>query len=149
MNPRQESTPNLHRIWRVIALAMVVALFATSLAPPLATLLDAQTAWISRVSAQSADWGDLPDNNDGTTTPSYPTDSSDGGEGVGASHAAGSDVYLGYAVDFESDGKPSLGADGDDTTDSDDEDGSTANNYQFTINRCTKPSRCPDQTIGN
>jgi hypothetical protein len=50
------------------------------------------------------DFGDAPD-------PSYPTLATSGG----ASHALGSDVYLGRCVDAEGDGQPTAAASGDDT----------------------------------
>ena len=70
-----------------------------------------------------ADWGDAPD--------SYSTDLLVGNSGAdvrGPSHIiAGDGVFLGATVDDEVSGAPSTGANGDDTTDSpDDEDGISA-----------------------
>ena len=51
------------------------------------------------------DWGDLPD-------PTYPTDSTDGGEGIGPSHyilVLGGSPYLGGPPDLEPDGQPMSG----------------------------------------
>lgn len=60
------------------------------------------------------DFGDAPD-------PGYPTISATDG----ARHILGSDVYLGTIVDLEPDGLASTNADGDDTDNTDDEDGIT------------------------
>ena len=62
------------------------------------------------------DWGDLPDG-DGTDL-SYPTNSTNGGEGNGPYHQLITDVFLGDCVDGEGDGQPSVAgsADADDTT---------------------------------
>ncbi len=60
------------------------------------------------------DYGDAPD-------PTYPTLLSSGG----ASHQLGTDVYLGASVDGEADGMPTIGANGDDTSGTADEDGVT------------------------
>jgi hypothetical protein len=60
----------------------------------------------------SYDFGDAPD-------PTYPTLLASSG----ARHLTGLGVYLGSAVDSEADGQPTAGADGDDVTDTDDEDG--------------------------
>jgi hypothetical protein len=62
---------------------------------------------------ENLDYGDAPD-------PSYPTLSASNG----ACHGLGSGVYLGTAVDQDSDGQPDSSATGDDTDgDGDDEDG--------------------------
>ena len=74
----------------------------------------------------ATDFGDLPDNDDDTGTPSYPTNLNDGGEGVAASHILDGDTVLGTAitdVDAELDGVPSATAEGDDTAAADDENG--------------------------
>lgn len=58
------------------------------------------------------DYGDLPDT-DGVGL-SYPTNSIDGGEGLGAGHLRDGSLFLGACVDVEGDGQPDLMADGDD-----------------------------------
>ena len=70
------------------------------------------------------DFGDLPDDDGGAAgyaAQTYPTQLSDDG----ARHAImpTNNPVLGATVDAESDGQPALQADGDDTTDSDDEEG--------------------------
>ncbi|MCB0706880.1 MAG: hypothetical protein KDC34_16305, partial [Saprospiraceae bacterium] len=68
-----------------------------------------------------ADFGDLPDDN---TTGSYPTDLTNGaGEGEGACHVIVPGMKLGTDVDEETDGAPSMMADGDDNDGNDDETG--------------------------
>lgn len=62
--------------------------------------------------ASSLDFGDAPD-------PGYPTLQTHNG----ARHIIAEGVYLGQAVDSESDGRPGSSATGDDTNGSDDEDG--------------------------
>ncbi len=63
------------------------------------------------------DWGDAPDS---VQSPGYPTLSVNNG----ANHVLGGSLYLGAAVDAETDGQPTPLADGDDTTGTpDDEDG--------------------------
>ena len=75
--------------------------------------------YVVTLSTQIFDFGDAPD--------SYATDiTDDGGEGIGPSHALGSGLLIGTTVDDEADGQPVVNntpADGDDTTDTDDEDG--------------------------
>ncbi len=66
----------------------------------------------------AADWGDLPDFDDGTTD-SYPTNNTNGGEGIGPSHTIISGLLIGSDVDAEADGQP----DGTATGDGGDEDG--------------------------
>ena len=60
------------------------------------------------------DWGDAPESG-----MSYPTTSTNNG----ARHIIDFSTYLGSGVDSEDDGQPTVGADGDDTNGSDDEDG--------------------------
>lgn len=64
------------------------------------------------------DWGDLPDTN---TTGSYPTNTANGGEGVGPSHEIISGIKIGSTIDSESNGQPNSTATGDGA----DEDGVT------------------------
>ena len=76
---------------------------------------DAFAAVISSATSptEDLDWGDAPD-------PSYPTLSANNG----ASHVIVDGMYLGAAIDKESDGQPNASATGDDIdADGDDEDG--------------------------
>ncbi len=67
-----------------------------------------------QVNITAEDWGDAPDSFNTTSV------------GNGPSHPyTAADTRLGATVDSEGDGNPSTGADGDDTTSSDDEDGVT------------------------
>ena len=73
------------------------------------------------VEVVAIDYGDLADNNG---PGSYPTDDTDGGEGVGPSHVIVPGVKLGRTVDGEAGGQPSADADGDNTNGTpNDEDG--------------------------
>lgn len=65
-----------------------------------------------KMGIMALDYGDAPD-------PTYPT--LDAGDG--ARHIIGGGLYLGASVDFEADGQPTVGADGDDLDGNDDEDG--------------------------
>lgn len=71
------------------------------------------------------DYGDLPDFNLPGT---YPTDITDGGEGVGAAHVILPDFFIGAVVDEETDGQPSTDA----LDDGADEDGVTLPTALFT-----------------
>ena len=71
------------------------------------------------IQVMAFDFGDLADNN---APGSYPTNATDGGEGVGPSHKIVNGLKMGASVDFESAGQPSANADGDDAN-GDDEDG--------------------------
>lgn len=64
------------------------------------------------------DFGDAPTASQSGLALSYPTSLADNG----ARHRTGP-LFLGASVDFESNGSPSVDASGDDTTESDDEDG--------------------------
>lgn len=68
----------------------------------------------------SLDWGDAPDS---AQSPGYPTLSANSG----ANHIMGGSLFLGAAIDGEADGQPTPLADGDDNTNTDDEDGVTFN----------------------
>ncbi|MBL7775805.1 MAG: HYR domain-containing protein, partial [Saprospiraceae bacterium] len=68
------------------------------------------------------DYGDLADDDAGGA---YPTNDTDGGEGIGASHKIVGGLKLGLSVDAETDGLPSATANGDDLNGSDDENGVT------------------------
>ncbi|MCU0962468.1 MAG: GEVED domain-containing protein [Pirellulaceae bacterium] len=65
------------------------------------------------------DFGDAPDSGAGTGPGNYQTLSTD----QGPTHIIGAAVYLGAGVDNESEAAPTGGADGDDVTGTDDEDG--------------------------
>ncbi len=65
------------------------------------------------------DYGDLPDTDNGTG--SYPTNTTSGGEGIGASHKIITGLKIGASVDAEGDGQPNATATGD----GNDEDGVT------------------------
>lgn len=69
------------------------------------------------------DWGDLPDG-------PYPTDATDGGEGIGPGHIIVDNLQIGATIDNELDGQPSANADGDDIN-GDDEDGVDFTNVTF------------------
>ncbi|MCC6816212.1 MAG: hypothetical protein IT267_07370, partial [Saprospiraceae bacterium] len=71
------------------------------------------------------DYGDLVDNNNGSG--SYPTNTTNGGEGIGANHKIVEGLKIGNVVDAEGNGQPSSQADGDDNNGStpDDEEGVT------------------------
>ncbi|HMZ40454.1 MAG TPA: SdrD B-like domain-containing protein [Saprospiraceae bacterium] len=65
------------------------------------------------------DYGDLPDTDNGSG--SYPTNTNNGGEGIGASHKIITGLKMGASVDAEADGQPNTLATGDGS----DEDGVT------------------------
>lgn len=67
------------------------------------------------------DYGDLPDNGDGTGTGNYETTFANGGP----RHQIVSTLKMGTNIDAESDGQQSTTANGDDTNSTDDEDGVT------------------------
>lgn len=71
-----------------------------------------------RIVFQARDFGDLPDTGPGTGPGNYQTLAADNG----ASHGIVPGVFLGAGVDAESDGQPTVDADGDDLN-GDDEDG--------------------------
>ncbi|MGE5603716.1 MAG: GEVED domain-containing protein [Nitrososphaerales archaeon] len=74
---------------------------------------------IEDIRTEGLDWGDLPDASVPGGHPNYPTKSVNNGP----SHVIGG-LYLGDAIDSESDGLPSIGATGDDNNGIvDDEDG--------------------------
>ncbi|MCB9316687.1 MAG: HYR domain-containing protein, partial [Lewinellaceae bacterium] len=75
------------------------------------------------VQVVGVDYGDLTDND---APGSYPTNTTDGGEGVGPSHIIVDGLKIGPSVDAEGNGQPSSGANGDDLADSDDENGIAA-----------------------
>lgn len=69
-------------------------------------------AFVVNGDQQQEDWGDAPD-------PTYPTLAANNG----ARHTILAGMYLGAGVDAEANGQPSVGADGDDSNGTDDEDG--------------------------
>ncbi|MBK6929475.1 MAG: carboxypeptidase regulatory-like domain-containing protein [Saprospirales bacterium] len=71
------------------------------------------------IQVMAFDYGDLADND---AAGSYPTNATDGGEGVGPSHKILDGLKMGPSVDFEPDGQSSANADGDDNN-GDDENG--------------------------
>ncbi|TVR19378.1 MAG: hypothetical protein EA396_12765, partial [Anaerolineaceae bacterium] len=76
------------------------------------------------------DWGDAPDRNeDGTFMFTFPNGNpaNYGTREIndGPRHQIIPDLYMGFVVDAEEDGQPTVGADGDDTSGVDDEDGVT------------------------
>lgn len=74
---------------------------------------------------EDTDWGDAPD-------PLYPTTSLHNG----ANHIIVPGLFMGYDIDSETDGVPSIDAQGDDIGDSrDDEDGIDPSTLQFTENQ--------------
>ncbi|MBK8968294.1 MAG: HYR domain-containing protein [Lewinellaceae bacterium] len=75
------------------------------------------------VQVVGVDYGDLADND---APGSYPTNTTDGGEGVGPSHIIVDGLKIGPSVDAEGNGQSSTGANGDDLADSDDENGIAA-----------------------
>ncbi|MEP7196464.1 MAG: SdrD B-like domain-containing protein [Saprospiraceae bacterium] len=71
------------------------------------------------VQIMAYDYGDLPDTDNGTG--SYPTNVTNGGEGIGASHKIITGLKIGATIDAEGDGQPNITATGD----GNDEDGVT------------------------
>lgn len=76
---------------------------------------------VSFTAADQFDWGDAPDTGAGAGTGNYNTLDSDNGP----SHTIVNDLSIGDVIDFEPDGIPNVGANGDDVTGVDDEDGVT------------------------
>lgn len=71
------------------------------------------------VSVRRVDLGDLPDTGPATSSGNYQTLVADGG----AQHDIVPGLFMGTGVDNEADGQPSINADGDDLSGTDDEDG--------------------------
>jgi uncharacterized repeat protein (TIGR01451 family) len=86
------------------------------------------------VSIGALDYGDLPDSGAGSGPGNYATLNSDNG----ARHTIVPQLFLGAGVDAEADGQPGAGANTDDATSSDDEDG--VNTADLALQRGVAPA---------
>jgi hypothetical protein len=120
-NPCENSTININRQTKQMTPVSLVSNFASPVKSPLQLqklALGYEVDSCNKTPVQyDLDFGDAPEI-PGTIW-MYPTTLANNG----AHHQINSEVYLGYKLDAEADGQPTMMADGDDMNDIDDEDG--------------------------